>query len=747
MEKQIPNTQASVNQVTDQRSQDGRAAAHTPKAPETDANAEKERPVLSFLLRKCFGFQSDHYQPEIGSNDDLRARIDRAQLEKTELEKREITLRIEDSLNWKRKWAQTAISLFVPIATAAIALLAAYVELRSVRDAREQLAMEKERFEKLKAADYAATQVTRAIGMLARSPNTPAPGHAAVLDALQNLMLSGTKLPEASVEVVFPFLLDPDPRIEETTRSILDNTGSSTYARLVATALLTAPPPTTNYKLARLLMTSQFGPQSLSYIVPLAKSNDSVVAGHAIRTLARDSNVSLDLLMHLDDGASKYERTTYFITSLLTQDKDARRNSLKYLADKLLGSKSFGTSSEEFYSACAVNQQGDLYDKSFFERGDITSANKLLLGVTLPKSMRTPAVAIAQATFRDVKETAKLVRSDISIDLVSSALGIAKPAFTINDFDQYSREDLLAIEPYVNFDNVPHESLLKLRNELKSSRSYADTDEIDNTIIKQDYYDVKAIERDGVSNNRYMLFVSQSHERQHVDMAFEAFRMLLHNKDEVRRSEVVKLAVRFVEAGKSKDLFDEILVADPFEFMGDLEIIANVDRAFVVGVLQKKLQYKELTPLQVFLFAIKAGVEANFSALAQDAFDEQLRNIGSIEQSELRERPDYKEGDVDLALIILSYTADSQNFKHDVERLKAAIEALGLVPARGLGVQIDVSNGFYGLRDKDSYAKLAGILLPDVFTEIKGIGCDNNVYENLIGTDQLKELVWSAILD
>jgi hypothetical protein len=200
--------------------------------------------------------------PPSASAQHLKVEIDRAALEKIELEKKEIALRIDNLSNWKRKWAQTAISFLVPIATAAIALLAAYADLRSVREERTQLADTERDFEKQKAADYAVTKVNRAIELLGVGQNKAPLGRAAVLDALQDLMRAGAKLPETSVDIIFPLLLDPDPRVAKSAQSILDGSASPNYAKSFANALLVATPPV-NYKLASLLMSANLGHQNL----------------------------------------------------------------------------------------------------------------------------------------------------------------------------------------------------------------------------------------------------------------------------------------------------------------------------------------------------------------------------------------------------------------------------------------------------------------------------------------------------
>jgi hypothetical protein len=685
---------------------------------------------------------------EASLGEDLKIRIDRATLEKTRLEQREIALRVEDSLNWKQKWAQAAISLFVPIATAAMALTAAYVELRSVRDQREQLSAEKQAFERVKAADYVLTKANHAIDVLGAARNT-APERTAVLDALRDLMLSSTKLPEPSVVTIFSFLVDPDPRIEESARLILDNSASPNYAKSLASALLTAVPPI-SYKLARLLTRVQVDRQNISYIAPLVLAKDSVIAGHAMRALAQNSNVSLDVLMHLDDSASRYERMAYLVTSVITRDEGAKKSSLKYMADKLLGDKSFGTASYEFYSACAVNGQGDIYNKGVFERADISAANKILLATTGPKSMRAPATEMAQAIFQDVKETAKLARAGIDIRLVSSALGVPKPEFAIADLGQFSQEDILAVESYVNFDSVPHEALLKLRADLRAGKRFVITGAIDRAVAKQDGDDLSAVERDGIDIYVSMLQAANSHEQKAIDKAYDDFRNALGKKTGRPRSlsnNEMPIAAALVKAGKPKSLFDEVYVDAPFEYLVHFEQVAQVDRAYAVQFLAGMLQSKELTPLQGMMIAIKGGLESEFSSFAQEAFDEQLAKIGSIEQSQLREHPDYHEGDIDGALLALSLLTESADFKRNVGELKRAIETLGLVPARGLGVQVDLLNGSFGVAPGDAYAKVAAVLLPDVMGAMKGSGCDGYIYKKLIESDQLKEIVWAAVLD
>jgi hypothetical protein len=69
------------------------------------------------------------------------------------------------------------------------------------------------------------------------------------------------------------------------------------------------------------------------------------------------------------------------------------------------------------------------------------------------------------------------------------------------------------------------------------------------------------------------------------------------------------------------------------------------------------------------------------------------------------------------------------------------------VPSRGLGVTASVLNGSFGVERKDGYAELAQVFVPDVLRAIKATGCDGHAYQSLIESDQLKDVVWGAILD
>jgi hypothetical protein len=432
------------------------------------------------------------------------------------------------------------------------------------------------------------------------------------------------------------------------------------------------------------------------------------------------------------------------------KDRAAQKSSLKYLADKLLSGKSFGTSSNEFFSACAVNQQGDVYGGNVFQRADISSANKILLATTGPKFMRAPGAELARKIFQDVKETAKLALADIDIDFISSALGVSKPAFTIADFGSYSLEEISAVAKYMRFDNVPRATLVKLRHDLKSSGIFADTSGIDNAIIIQDGYDMLAAKSDGLGVDEFLMRATASREKTAIDAAYVVFGEALRKRTERPESfstYEIDVAANLVKAGKPNDLFDEIYADSPFDFLADFDKVAEADRAYALRFLRAIVLSKAVTARQGFMIAIKAGLDSEFSVLAKEAFDEQLNDIALIRQSDLREHPDYKEGSVDAALLVLSFLTESPDFKRDVDKLRATIAALGLVPSRGLGVTASVLNGSFGVERKDGYAELAQVFVPDVLRAIKATGCDGHAYQSLIESDQLKDVVWGAILD
>jgi hypothetical protein len=677
--------------------------------------------------------------------DDLQARLNLAALEKTELEKKELSLRIGDLLNWKRKWAQLAISLLVPIATAAIALFAAYVELRSVRNEREQLATEKQTLEREKAADYAATKVNHAIDILRQKESSPLSTQIAVLDALQNLLLGEAKLPESSVEIIFHYVMDPDDRVSGVARAILNTSKLPTYARLLTSTLI-APTPPVQYNIAHLITETQFESKNIAYIAPLVNANDSAVAGDAMRAVSKDYGIPLNMLIHLDDGSSEHERMTYLVTSLIISNKEIRRSSLKFMADRLLSDKTFDISSDEFYSACAVNQKGEAYTESVLGRDDLSDANKLLLGITLPRSKRQPFAALAQKIVAGPKETVKLLLQLGNLDFILSALGVAKPKFIIDDFTKYRPEELLKLARYIDFDSVSHSKLIKLRDDLKSI-GY-NSPEIIDAIVKQDAYDLNAVQNDGIDIGAYISLAAGSSDKKLIDSAFDLF--VDSNKKNIRSLSLrayVQIAANLVKAGKPDSLFDKLYVLYPIEFLFNLDIVARVDRFYATRFLRKLLNTHELTPLQVVMLSFRAGIDSDFSASAQEAFDETLRDISSIDQAELRQNPDSQREDVDRALVALSLLTKSAYFKQDVAKLRVAVVTLGLIPARGSGTSMFVEDLFQDIEIGDAYARLIQSLSPDLADRVNVTGCDGLVHDKVMETDQMKHLVWSAIMN
>jgi hypothetical protein len=113
----------------------------------------------------------------------------------------------------------------------------------------------------------------------------------------------------------------------------------------------------------------------------------------------------------------------------------------------------------------------------------------------------------------------------------------------------------------------------------------------------------------------------------------------------------------------------------------------------------------------------------------------------------LREHPDYREGDIDLALRLLDFLVDNPNFKKDSEMLRSAIIRLGLIPARGLGPSIDLLRGSFGVNGDIYYRNLAKVLAPDVFARINLLQCEETVADNIFNSDELKEIIWSYILE
>src|SRR5262249_37432239 len=154
---------------------------------------------------------------------------------------------------------------------------------------------------------------------------------------------------------LFLYLFDPDQRVVQLTRAILDRSQLQPYVRLLTSNILTMGPPK-KYQLIPVLNSSDFG-RFLHYVVPLIQSPDSVIAGTAMRVLGRKLKGSLNDLLPIDDNMPNWESEVYFVTSLLSQDKNAGLSSLMIMAER----HPTRLDSVEFYSACIAGANNNSF--------------------------------------------------------------------------------------------------------------------------------------------------------------------------------------------------------------------------------------------------------------------------------------------------------------------------------------------------------------------------------------------------
>src|SRR5437773_478799 len=88
------------------------------------------------------------------------------QLVKARLEKTELEQRIRNAETPRERKFKLGVAALVPLITACIALLAAYVELRRVQDTKQQLDAETRKLEQLKNADFQKIRADKALALL-----------------------------------------------------------------------------------------------------------------------------------------------------------------------------------------------------------------------------------------------------------------------------------------------------------------------------------------------------------------------------------------------------------------------------------------------------------------------------------------------------------------------------------------------------------------------------------------------------
>jgi hypothetical protein len=669
---------------------------------------------------------------------------DETELTKTKLENEELFLRIKELSNWKQKWAQYAISFFVPIATASIALLAAYVELRSVRSERDKLAVDKEQFEKLKANDYTNTKISNATEMLDGSSGDKTTSDAAILRALQDIMLSGKSIPDRSLEVIFPLILVNNQYIANTARTILDRSNSKIFPSTLRTALLVQGSKD-RVKLIEIMRTSSFD-KYITEFVPLIDDRDALLSGAAIRVVASGfKNGALNEIMPANSGLGTYHDNNYFVTSVLLKDKDAKLKSLKNLADSLIGSAVISMDSIEFSSACLLSRAGNFFDSSILSRNDISPANKILIGLTLPAEKRAGLSSLIEAAFSDIKSTAALLQLGIDLDMVSTSFKVDPPHFSLSDAERYSTDDVSRTLRFIDVNAASHNDLVKLRNLLKTGGSF-DWRKIDDKIVELNGYDLAASLRDDINKDEFMEIASRAQDSEAIDKVTKMLEEELADKNSsIRFGSSVRIAMNLVKAGKSTDILNKVAERDEFNLLANINELVSVDRAFAVEYLKKKYNAKDLTARQVAALAAKAQIVDEFSDLVQKAFDEQLESISGLSQENLDARSD--RGEIFTAMEFLSFLTQSPEFKRDSDRLASKIEALGEGPETNGYEMIEIGSGSIGFRvGAGAISRLAKLLAPELLEISESANCGHPGKEGFLGSDQVRNLLLDAIV-
>jgi hypothetical protein len=301
------------------------------------------------------------------------------------------------------------------------------------------------------------------------------------------------------------------------------------------------------------------------------------------------------------------------MTSVIAKSDEARVASLRYIADRILSVKFFSRQSAEFYSACALNESGQAYGIEVFNRTDISNTNKILLGLTFPKSLQDLLTEFVRSAFKSPQETSNLIEAGIDIRSLSNTLGVPLPSFTVEDFEKLDKKkfSVFTIARFVDWSAVEHSKLVKLVADSKKAGFFMPRD-VQVELAKQDKYLIDIAQEDGIYHEEVMLAAVRSTDQSAIDQAYDLFQFYLKDKNR-NHSKVMEIAVELMRAGKGRSLLDQVATYFPFEVYTGFELFAKTYKVDAIAFLRSKLASGDLSPLQVVGIAINSGLAEQFT--------------------------------------------------------------------------------------------------------------------------------------
>lgn len=669
---------------------------------------------------------------------DIDNQIKNAELRKLELENQELEYQIGAHETGIRRTARLATSILVPIITASIALGAAYLELRKVRDERAQLNAERREFQRLREEDYVDLKRDELLRLLS-NPNSDLTSEAA-LSVLADILTVADRDDEQVALAVFPYALSDNREIRNVAAGILAKHESPIVGQNVASALQTA---TESRRVVLLELAQGLRPENgAGALGQLLMHGDAVVAGTAMVVLARDEENLAELLIDYAESEDTNFQNAVLHTVILGFEK-LQTSDLRHLVSDLLSPTEYSSRSVNLGGICFVREAGIPAQKlGIFERQlqntNIHLTNRIILADLLGKT------EFLQMTLEKPDEL--LSANYHTIESIYSAHNLNIPKWSWKDIET-DLADRSEVDPkilaWIDVSSIPVATLVNWLS-LEESRHLVLTArrELIKRWRNQEIPNLpEDIGEERIRDQMYLKFAGSSDPAQ-ISEAVERVIRLLNEKEgsfwEFRATELLnELSENDFDVSQ---LLAEFRKADAFQFYASLGRFNEESRAAVIKIMKRDLASGEIDDVQAAALAIDAGLTNFFQDSIKRSVDEGITQWQEVEKSRILQNPDYFKGEAVLPILLVSAISDVEYYEEAYRKVAKSIFESPMVPREGVSFTVDFDRGSFGV-SLSSMKSLISRTRPDFSDRLEMMACNGHEVQVSLEGPKLSVLI------
>lgn len=604
--------------------------------------------------------------------------IKEAELARLIAEKDEIKIRTDQYDTKKEKRVKYTISTLVPIITAIVVLTAAFVELRQVRDEKEELAAEKADFVKLKESDFTKNKVSKSISLLAdnkENHNTDI-----LLYSLDNALLSGIELDDEAIRIVFDYLLDTNLIIKKYAREIVLKSQSEVVGQLI-TEQLQYNNGLNRYEFLPLLKRLNSN-QGIKYVFRLINHSDPIISGSASILIASkiDSLKNLDISIKAFESGSDNKRN-FVETLLLTDNDNIRTKTLLILAQNLKQDENISLGSAEGLGLSYLLTLDNLHPQQ------VPITNEMIRNNNFPLENRLIGAALIK-NHSFIKETFNTLNgkeeiSPSTIDFLVELFPVAPPSINVS-----SIENVNSLNPrlskYMNLKTLPASTITKWLEDIKDNFRFRQLRKrlLEELLLKDEKKAVYSM-KNVLGYNEFQIasFLAKSNNEITRKEAFDIAKGILETEnDQLSHFYFLRIIQELNKTQNTNTILESYRDKYMFKFYSNLDQIVKIDSVKTLEILMKDLNSYNIDTVQFAAMLVDIDKTQGHSHEIIQALNHCLDSISRINKTSLIDDPELYADYINLSLLFLSNLTNNPDFESFINKFCERIKNLPVVP-------------------------------------------------------------------